>query len=137
VLRLGSRSVGRDNWGGWYLEYGQGNAGIGDTSYSTTVIGGGFRDVWLFGSNVRYGPDIALSVGSSSASGHGSEVYADFTLGFAVRIPIGANALTLEPMFFAGSRPVVYTYEKDHTATDNNGYSGVTVDLKWAFNFEN
>ena len=147
VGRLGSRSVGRDWWGGWFVEVGSGQAGSSDTSYSSFLIGGGYHNTWLFGRGVMYGPDLTFAAGSDAGNGSGitagrgwNSSYVYFALGLMIRIPIGTSSLLLDPCFFAGSRPRVYLDLSEPTYPSlnapSNGYSGVGLNVSWGFNFE-
>lgn len=138
VGRLGGRTVARDWWGGWYVEFGAGNAGTSDSSYPSTLYGGGYHNAWLFGKGVMYGPEFTFAAGGSSGSGW-SDSYIYFTLGMDIRIPIGTSALQLNPTFFAGTRPYVTVGVYDGRAyldSKSNGYSGISLIARWGFNFE-
>lgn len=132
MVRLGARSLGRDPWTGWYIEYGPATVNRGDTSFSYQSLGIGAHWTWLWGKKTQYGLTIGLAGGSTSGKGwNGSYEYA--SIGFEVRVPISSYALTLEATPFLEFVPHPLLGGGEET----NPGSGLAITASWAFNFEN
>jgi hypothetical protein len=140
ALRIGLRSLGREDADGWFLEYGSGNTSFdstindqnGEDSIHKTIntnynfIGLGiYYNVGYKGKGVTTG--FGLQAVAGSVIGGSSGFYIGPSVSYGVRIPVGTMALTLEAVLFG-------TF-MDIPSGDPTGSGGIGITAKYGFNF--
>lgn len=139
VVRLAMRTMGRENWTGWFVETGSGSIDTGHgISYPYSLIGAGFQYSMLARvQGVSGGFTMTIATGGATGSGNingsswtlGSGLYFSGAFTYLIRIPINTMALTIGAQAFGLFRPSL-------DDSPNTGF-GFGITGNYAFNFQN
>jgi hypothetical protein len=140
TLRIGLRSLGREDAGGWFLEYGSRNTTFDSTindqdgvdSASKTVnTNYNFVGFGIYYNSGYTGKGVTTGLGLQATAGDvisgSSGFYIGTSVSYGVRIPVGTMALTLEGVLFG-------TF-MDIPSGNPTGSGGIGINAKYGFNF--